>query len=97
MPGELIASDPMGSCLAAAHRLFNGTLFLGTAVTLYTANGRFLWSTIVNINATSLATNCVEAAIGGINCRVAAPSGERLAALRFRLKAYCVSEPCNRL
>jgi hypothetical protein len=33
-PGELIASDPMGSCLAAAHRLFNGTLFLGTAVAL---------------------------------------------------------------
>jgi hypothetical protein len=33
-PGELIASDPMGSCLAAAHRVFNGTLFLGTAVAL---------------------------------------------------------------
>jgi hypothetical protein len=32
VPGELIASDPMGSCLAAAHRVFNGTLFLGTAV-----------------------------------------------------------------
>jgi len=96
-PGELIASDPMGSCLAAAHRVFNGTLFLGTAVTLYTADGRFLWSSFVNINATALATNCVEAAIGGINCRVAAPSGERLAALRFRLKANCVSEPCNRL
>jgi len=97
VPGELNASDPMGSCLATAHRLFNGTLFLGTAVTLYTADGRFLWTTIVNINATVLATNCVEAAIGGIYCRVAAPSGERLAALRFRLKANCVSEPCNRL
>jgi hypothetical protein len=34
VPGELIASDPMGSCLAAAHRVFNGTLFLGTAVAL---------------------------------------------------------------
>jgi len=34
VPGELIASDPMGSCLAVAHRLFNGTLFLGTAVAL---------------------------------------------------------------
>ncbi len=67
VPGELIASDPMGSCLAAAHRVFNGTLFLGTAVTLYTADGRFLWSTVVNINATALATNCVEAAIGGID------------------------------
>jgi hypothetical protein len=67
VPGELVASDPMGSCLAAAHRVFNGTLFLGTAVTLYTADGRFLWSTIVNINATALATNCVEAAIGGID------------------------------
>jgi hypothetical protein len=43
VPGELIASDPMGSCLATAHRVFNGTLFLGTAVTLYTADGRFLW------------------------------------------------------
>jgi len=97
VPGKLSASDPMGSCLAAAHRVFNGTLFLSTAVTLYTANGRFLWSSFVNINATALTTNCVEAAIGGINCRVAAPSGERLAALRFRLKANCVSEPCNRL
>ncbi len=67
VPGELIASDPMGSCLAAVHRLFNGTLFLGTAVTLYTADGRFLWSIVVNINATALATNCVEAAIGGID------------------------------
>jgi hypothetical protein len=57
----------MGSCLAAAHRLFNGTLFLGTAVTLYTADGRFLWSAIVSINATALATNCVETAIGGID------------------------------
>ena len=60
VPGELIASDPMGSCLAAAHRVFNGTLFLGTAVTLHTADGRFLWSTVVNINATALATNCVD-------------------------------------
>jgi hypothetical protein len=67
VPGEPIASDPMGSCLATAHRVFNGTLFLGTAVTLYTADGRFLWATIVNINATALATNCVEAAIGGID------------------------------
>jgi hypothetical protein len=32
--GELIASDPMGSCLATAHRVFNETLFLGTAVAL---------------------------------------------------------------
>jgi hypothetical protein len=67
VPGELIASDPMGSCLAAAHRVFNGTLFLGTAVTFYTADGRFLWGAVVNINATALATNCVEAAIGGID------------------------------
>ena len=34
VPGELIASDPMGTCLAVAHRVFNGTLFLGTAVAL---------------------------------------------------------------
>ncbi len=34
VPGELIASDPIGSCLAAAHRVFDGTLFLGTAVAL---------------------------------------------------------------
>ncbi len=34
VPGELIASDPMGSCLAVARRVFNGTLFLGTAVAL---------------------------------------------------------------
>jgi hypothetical protein len=34
VPGELIASDPMGTCLATAHRVFDGTLFLGTAVAL---------------------------------------------------------------
>jgi hypothetical protein len=34
VPGELIASDPMGSCLAAAHHVFDGTPFLGTAVAL---------------------------------------------------------------
>jgi hypothetical protein len=34
VPGELIASDAMGTCLATAHRVFNGTLFLGTAVAL---------------------------------------------------------------
>jgi len=32
VPGELIASDSIGSCLATAHRVLNGTLFLGTAV-----------------------------------------------------------------
>ena len=66
VPGELIASDPMGSCLAA-RRVFNWTLFLGTAVSLYTADGSLLWSTTVNINATALATNCVEVAIGDID------------------------------
>ena len=34
VPGELIASDPMGSCLAVAYSLFDETLFLGTAVAL---------------------------------------------------------------
>ncbi len=34
MPDGLIASDPMGSCLAAACRVFDGTLFLSTAVAL---------------------------------------------------------------
>jgi len=34
VPGELIASDPMGTCLAAAHHVFDGTPFLGTAVAL---------------------------------------------------------------
>ncbi len=67
VPGELVASDPMGSFLATAHRMFNGTLFLCTAVTLYTADGRFLWSTVVSINATALATSYVEVAIGGID------------------------------
>jgi hypothetical protein len=27
VPGELIASDPMGSSLAVVHRVFNGTLW----------------------------------------------------------------------
>ncbi len=34
MPGELIASDPMGPCLAAAYRVFDETKFLSTAVAL---------------------------------------------------------------
>ncbi len=67
VPGELIASDPMGSCLAAAYGMYNETHFLGTVVALYTADGRILWTTVVNVNATALATNCVEAARGGID------------------------------
>jgi len=67
VPGQLIASDAMGSCLAIASTLYNGTVFLGTTVMLYTADGRFLWSTTVNVNATALATNCIEVAIGGID------------------------------
>jgi hypothetical protein len=67
VPGQLIASDAMGSCLAVASALYNGTAFLGTAVTLYTPDGRPLWSAVVGVNATALATNCVEAAVGGID------------------------------
>jgi hypothetical protein len=67
VPGQLIASDAMGSCLAVASALYNGTAFLGTAVTLYTPDGRPLWSAVVGVNATALATNCVETAVGGID------------------------------
>ena len=67
VPGQLIASDAMGSCLAVASALYNGTAFLGTAVTLYTPDGRPLWSAVVGVNATALATNCVETTFGGID------------------------------
>jgi hypothetical protein len=50
-----------------ASALYNGTAFLGTAVTLYTPDGRPLWSAVVGVNATALATNCVETAVGGID------------------------------
>jgi len=65
--GELIASDPMGSCLAVASALRNGTVFLGTSVALYTPDGRPLWNATVSVAATALATNCVEVAVGGID------------------------------
>ena len=50
-----------------ASALCNGTAFLGTAVTLYTPDGRPLWSAVVGVNATALATNCVETAVSGID------------------------------
>jgi len=62
-PGALIASDPMGSCLAAAYPLYNQTTWLGTRVELY-VGGRPLWSTILAANATAIATNCQEVAVG---------------------------------
>ena len=65
--GELVASDPMGSCLAVASALRNGTVFLGTSVALYTPDGRPLWNATVNVAATALATNCVAVAGGGID------------------------------
>ena len=67
VPGELIASDPMGSCLAVAD--INGTVFRGATVALFTADGRFLWGTaeVDNINVTTIVTNCVEIAVGGID------------------------------
>jgi len=62
-PGALIASDPMGSCLAAAYPLHNETTWLGTRVELY-FGGRPLWSTVLNVNATAIATDCREVAVG---------------------------------
>jgi len=62
-PGAVVASDPMGSCLAAAYPLYNWTTWLGTRVELY-SGGRPLWSTILAANATAIATNCQEVAVG---------------------------------
>ncbi|MFZ8837419.1 MAG: hypothetical protein ACO2PM_00495 [Pyrobaculum sp.] len=67
VPGQLIASDAVGPCLAVASALYNGTAFLGTAVTLYTPDGRPIWSAVVGVNATALATNRVETAVGGVD------------------------------
>jgi len=61
-PGALVASDPMGSCLAAAYT-YNQTTWLGTRVELL-IGGRPLWSTVLNVNATAIATNCQEVAVG---------------------------------
>jgi len=75
VPGQLIASDPMGSCLAVASAAYNQSAsppaFLGTAVSLYTPDGRLLWSAVVKLNATALATDCVSVAVGGQNGEVA--------------------------
>lgn len=65
MPGQLVATDPMGSCLAATRTLYNQSRFLGTEIALYTPDGRPLWRAVVKLNATALATNCVEVAVGG--------------------------------
>jgi len=62
-PSALIASDPMGSCLAAAYPLYNQTTWLGTRVELY-FGGRAIWSTVLNVNVTAIATNCQEVAVG---------------------------------
>jgi len=62
-PGAIVASDPMGSCLAAAYPLHNQTTWLGTRVELI-VGGRPLWSTVIAANATAIATNCQEVAVG---------------------------------
>jgi len=62
-PGAIVASDPMGSCLAAAYPLHNQTTWLGTRVELI-IGGRPLWSTVLAANATAIATNCQEVAVG---------------------------------
>ena len=67
VPGELIATDAVGSCLAVARAEYNNTAFLGTSVALYTPDGRRMWSARVRINATALATSCVEVAVGGVD------------------------------
>jgi hypothetical protein len=72
VPGELIASDPMGSCLAVTFTLRNATgAFAGTLVSLYAPDGRLLWAALVKINATALATDCVRVAVGGQDGAVA--------------------------
>jgi len=62
-PGAIVASDPMGSCLAAAYPFYNQTTWLGTRVELI-VGGRPLWSTVLAINVTAIATNCQEVAVG---------------------------------
>jgi len=66
-PGQLVATDAMGSCLAVAAALYNETAFLGTQISLYAPDGRLLWSAAVKINATALATDCVRVAVGGLD------------------------------
>jgi len=61
--GAIVASDPMGACVAAAYPLHNWTTWLGTMVELR-FGGRVLWSTVLPINATVIATDCREVAIG---------------------------------
>jgi len=66
-PGQLVATDAMGSCLAVADALYNETAFLGTQISLRAPDGRLLWSAVVEINVTALATDCVRVAVGGLD------------------------------
>jgi len=74
-PSALIASDPMGSCLAAAYPLYNQTTWLGTRAELY-VGGRPLWSTVLAANATAIATNCQEVAVGTLQGYVRVRDGK---------------------
>lgn len=61
-PGALIATDPMGSCLAVGRPLTNGTHWLGFLVALY-VRGTPLWGVTLNFNATAVATDCRRVAV----------------------------------
>jgi len=74
-PGAIVASDPMGSCLAAAYSLYNQTTWLGTRVELL-VGGRPLWSTVLPVNATAIATNCQEVAVGTLQGYVRVRDGK---------------------
>ncbi|AFA40172.1 hypothetical protein Pogu_2145 [Pyrobaculum oguniense TE7] len=64
----LTATDPMGSCLAVAHQLSNGT-WAGTRVSLY-VRGVALWSAVLKINASAIATDCNKVAVGAMDGRI---------------------------
>ena len=68
-PGALAATDPMGSCLAAAYPLGNATGWLGTRVALY-VRGAALWSAVLKLNASAIATDCNRIAIGTMDGRI---------------------------
>ncbi|ABP51019.1 MAG: hypothetical protein OWQ51_03220 [Pyrobaculum arsenaticum] len=77
-PGALIATDPMGSCLAVAHPLGNATSWLGTRVALY-VRGAALWSAVLKLNASAIATDCNRIAVGTMDGRIVELQNGRVA------------------
>ncbi|MEM0183510.1 MAG: hypothetical protein QXU93_08000 [Thermoproteus sp.] len=76
----LIATDPMGSCLAVAFPFTNLTqpnmTVSGTVVELVVGRQPLWFAFLKNFNATAIATDCVHVAVGSLNGYVVLQNGK---------------------